>query len=197
MTLELAKHYAGKIVEWLAPYCDRIEVAGSVRRERLVCNDIDLVVIPKFAEGGKDMFGVPVGERVNLVHSALLESVRVGAGRKWIAGEKNSEGSNFIVQLAKCQLDVYVATEINWGSKLVQRTGSKEHNIWLASRARSLGYSWELERGIVGVHTDRELGVGVTEEAVYKVLEMDFIPPQDREGGRLERYVWKTKGRAA
>src|ERR1041385_1940247 len=46
MTYRAARHYADKILEWLRPSCERIEVAGSVRRECATCNNIDVVYIP-------------------------------------------------------------------------------------------------------------------------------------------------------
>ncbi|MBA7670781.1 hypothetical protein ES703_78928 [subsurface metagenome] len=46
MELEKAKTIAGVVVEAIKVYCDRIEVAGSIRRQRPIVNDIDLVVIP-------------------------------------------------------------------------------------------------------------------------------------------------------
>jgi DNA polymerase/3'-5' exonuclease PolX len=38
---------AAKLVAQLAPYCERIEVAGSVRRQKDIVGDIELVAIPK------------------------------------------------------------------------------------------------------------------------------------------------------
>jgi len=35
------------IKEMLAPYCERIEIAGSVRRKKPYCKDIEIVAIPK------------------------------------------------------------------------------------------------------------------------------------------------------
>jgi hypothetical protein len=47
MNLPLATLYAQQIVTWLTPFCERIEIAGSIRRQRPIVNDIDLVCIPK------------------------------------------------------------------------------------------------------------------------------------------------------
>ena len=46
MDLEYALPIANQVVEKLAPFCQRIEVAGSIRRRRPFVHDIDLVVIP-------------------------------------------------------------------------------------------------------------------------------------------------------
>ena len=46
MELEKARAIASEVVKRLSPYCQRIEVAGSVRRKKAQVNDIDLVLIP-------------------------------------------------------------------------------------------------------------------------------------------------------
>lgn len=57
MNLDCAKRYAGQLLELLGPYCERIEVAGSIRREK--CDnigDIELVAIPKTGADPASMF---------------------------------------------------------------------------------------------------------------------------------------------
>ena len=45
--LEEAKRIAGDLVAMLSPHCERIAVAGSIRRQRPVVHDLDLVLIPR------------------------------------------------------------------------------------------------------------------------------------------------------
>lgn len=45
MKLEQALPIAERIKSELAPYCSRIEIAGSIRRERQIVNDIEIVCI--------------------------------------------------------------------------------------------------------------------------------------------------------
>ena len=47
MKLEEAKLIAERVKSTLALYCDRIEIAGSIRRQKPIVNDIDLVIIEK------------------------------------------------------------------------------------------------------------------------------------------------------
>ena len=44
--LDLAEVTAAVLVKLLAPACERIEVAGSVRRGRLDVGDIELLAVP-------------------------------------------------------------------------------------------------------------------------------------------------------
>ena len=50
-----AERIAAAIVADLAPSCDRIQVAGSVRRRKEVVGDIELVLMPHHAPAG--LFG--------------------------------------------------------------------------------------------------------------------------------------------
>jgi len=47
MKLEEAQVIAEKTKALLAPYCERIEIAGSIRRKKPDVGDIELVAIPK------------------------------------------------------------------------------------------------------------------------------------------------------
>jgi DNA polymerase/3'-5' exonuclease PolX len=48
MTLEYTREIAEALVELLTPACQRIEIAGSIRRKKLYPNDIEVVAIPKW-----------------------------------------------------------------------------------------------------------------------------------------------------
>ena len=61
-----AKKWADRIVEILAPHCDRIEIAGSIRRQKPTIGDIEVVCIPK---QNLDMFGVSVGHCTDFIEA--------------------------------------------------------------------------------------------------------------------------------
>lgn len=46
ISLETAQKVAEAVVKKLSPYCERLAVAGSIRRRRPRVHDIDMVVIP-------------------------------------------------------------------------------------------------------------------------------------------------------
>lgn len=181
MKLATAKRYAEQIVAWLMPYCDKIQVAGSIRRDRLECHDIDLVVIPKH-KVETDMLGVPIVKR-NLLWEHLEAHVKDHPDRAgWLSGQNNPCGQNHMIQLAKCQLDIFSATDKTWGTMLLCRTGSKEHNIWLADRIKRMGGHWSPYSYLRLDGTPRDVQ---TEEAIYRAVGLDFIPPAEREIEKL------------
>ena len=55
MRLDEATAIAERVVEILRPHCDRIEVAGSVRRGKPEVGDIEVVCIPRTTVSG--LFG--------------------------------------------------------------------------------------------------------------------------------------------
>lgn len=194
MKLAQAQLYARKFVDWLSPVCERIEIAGSIRRERLIVNDVDLVVIPK-RPVMKDLMGERIGSR-NLLHEFLAHyidhsAVMVGTRPAWLAGKDNPDGRNFLIQTPKCQLDIFCATPDTWGTMLLCRTGSKEHNIWLATRAKDLHMHWNPYEGLSGHH-------GASETEIYRALGLPWISPLDRERhfvSRSENFKGYIAGR--
>ncbi|MDE2099080.1 MAG: hypothetical protein KGL39_17635 [Patescibacteria group bacterium] len=185
MDLDTAQRYAAHILGWLRPHCDRLEVAGSIRRGRPVCNDVDIVCIPCLTEY-KDLLGHVTG-RQNQVHMFLLNYVadyqarhpgNMGQEQVRVISGGETVGKQMIVQLPKCQLDVWFATEATFASLLLCRTGSKEHNIWLCQRAVERDIHWNPYEGLSdqgGVLPAR------SEEELYKHLGLAFIEPKNRE----------------
>lgn len=59
MTLSEARPIAGRILALLQPHCDRIHIAGSIRREKPDVKDVEIVCQPK---AHKDLFCNATGE---------------------------------------------------------------------------------------------------------------------------------------
>jgi DNA polymerase/3'-5' exonuclease PolX len=183
MKLSRATAYADKLVKWLDPYCERIAVAGSIRRERPNCNDVDLVVLCKI-DYKLDLLGA-IQSTHKPLHAFLTGYVADQDGRaQWLAGQDKPDGRNFLIQLPKCQLDIFCATIHTWGSLLLCRTGSKEHNIWLCSRAIRFGTHWNPYQGLA---SGGEV-IAHSEEAIYAALKLPWIAPRDRELSSLRRF---------
>jgi DNA polymerase/3'-5' exonuclease PolX len=185
MNLRTSERYAGFLLDWLSPVCEKLLTAGSIRRERPVCNDVDIVCIPKIQEE-KDMFGA-VTKRVNSVHEFLTRYIneRCDDQTYWRSGGNNPEGKQFIVQLPKCQLDLWMASKENFGTRLLCRTGSMQHNIFLAERAQKMGGKWD---SYDGVRIGLKRFPAETEEQVYQSLDLPFIEPKNREIEYLRRF---------
>lgn len=181
MNLEQACAWADELLALFAPHCEHLQIAGSCRRGRPVCNDIDLVAIPKVTSH-KDMLGYVVAEQDHL-KAALVAWQRERPDKiTWLSGE---HGTGKIYRLAhpRCQVDFYTATRETLGTVLLCRTGSAEHNIWLAERAQKGGCHWNPQEGL---KMGRNL-VANSEAAIYTALGLPWIEPRDRELGLLRQ----------
>jgi DNA polymerase/3'-5' exonuclease PolX len=192
MTLPQAHRYALTVVAWLGPTCERIEVAGSLRRLRPVVNDIDLVVIPKTIPV-PDLIGGLASTR-NLCWEALMTYARDHASRVTILTGGQTPGDLVSMVSPKCQLDVFFAVPETWITRLICRTGSKEHNIYMADRANEKCYHWNPSKGLYHLGRSGEAGLAdaiplTTEADFYAHLGLREIAPQHRELGYLRKVV--------
>lgn len=157
MELEKAKAIATEVIARLSPHCQRIEVAGSVRRRKAVVNDIDLVVIPS------DRW--------------KLDMALMRMGNYTMAGSKIARLD--MVDMDSTSLDIYFATPETWATLLLIRTGSKENNIRLATLAKKRG--WRLAASGDGLFNERgERIAGDSEESIYEALGLAYQPPEER-----------------
>ena len=163
MNLLLAAQFAVELVSKLRPYCDRIEIVGSIRRGRVWVNDIDILAIPNEDK-------ILAGGYFNVQH--LIAS---------IFGDQPHGGHSYLsCSYHRVPVDIYLATPASWGTLLLIRTGSKEHNIKLCTLARDKG--WQLHASGQGLFdgSNRRIA-GDTEEGIFKALGLPFIPTGERE----------------
>jgi len=152
MKLQQAETISKNFLSEIKEFCERIEIAGSIRRKKPEVNDIDIVLIPR--------------QREHLIQRIRKISRVEVQGKKLI----RTEYSNM-------QIDVYFATEETWGILLLVRTGSKEHNIKLCQHAINKGMKLSSEKGLM---KDGKVIASKTEEEVFKGLEMGYVKPEDR-----------------
>ena len=76
------------------------------------------------------------------------------------------------------QVDFYRAFENNFGILELIRTGSAEHNTWLASYAISKGCRLKYSDGLL---KDGQSVAGKTEESIFSALDLPCPIPEERE----------------
>ena len=76
------------------------------------------------------------------------------------------------------QIDFYRATEQTFGIQELIRTGSADHNMWLAGNAITKGFRLKYSEGLV---KDEVAVAGETEESVFTALDLPCPEPQLRE----------------
>ena len=154
IALERAEIAAEAVIKQLSPYCKKIEVAGSVRRQKSWVKDVDFVLIVS------DLWGL---------HSEVKKLGQVRA-----AGAKLMR-----VMAGATQIDLYIATPETWATLLLIRTGSADNNIRLATLAKKRG--WHLAASGDGLFDENgERVAGDSERSIYDALDIQWQEPWER-----------------
>lgn len=137
---------------------DLVSLGGSLRRMKETIGDIDILVGSSEAERAMDAFvSYPQAAEV-MLRGETKTSIRLQDG---------------------VQVDMRVVSPSSFGAALQYFTGSKEHNVKMRSLANDLGYKVN-EYGVFRL-SDGSKVAGETEEGVYEVLGMQWMPPEMRE----------------
>jgi DNA polymerase (family 10) len=165
--LSFADNVARELTAYLADLegIEAITPAGSLRRGRETIGDLDLLVTGPNATAALDR--VAANPRVHEVLGRGANKTSVKLGREGL------------------QVDVRALEHANFGAAMQYFTGSKEHNVALRQRAVRMGLKLS-EYGLFRAEDDVRVA-GETEEEVYRVLGLDWIPPELRENnGEIE-----------
>ena len=133
---------AEQLRQILLPSCERIEIAGSLRRQQPDVGDIELLCIPKTIVTPGGLLGM-----FTTSENALDTAVMVLLGQEFLNYRLNSKGAKIYGSLNKLlvhvesgiPVDIFSTTIKNWGMALVVRTGPKEFNIRMMARFRQEG----------------------------------------------------------
>lgn len=137
-----ASTVASRLVEGLAPHCERIEVAGSMRRGSSEVGDIEIVVVPKIAA---DLFGDPMGEcQLTRALTDMERDRRVRWRTETHVLPKEPRGARRVYSLVALPegvpLDIFaVRPPAQWGAIFAIRTGPSSFSARLVSDCRTRG----------------------------------------------------------
>ncbi len=174
-----ARSIADRVLGELAAVCERVAVAGSVRRRKEECHDIEIVAVPKF-ETGADLFGNPMMGR------SLLDPIVCDLGRV----EKNGPRYKKVMLPEGIALDLFVVLPpAQWGVIYALRTGPAEYSQWLVTTRTQGGALPSYLRCADGaLWNGRELVPTPEEVDLYRALGLEFCEPERR------RALWGEWG---
>jgi DNA polymerase/3'-5' exonuclease PolX len=159
-------------VALLQPACERIEIAGSIRRKKTEIGDIEIVCIPLYSFS-PDLFGDPVQEY------ALTDDVI--KAQDWKTVKNGKKYKQFVLE-GGAQLDLFLVTPETWGLQLLIRTGPADFSHRLVTGRRHGGClpaGWKVKDGRLHGYNG---ALETTEERdVFAALGMDWIAPEDRQ----------------
>lgn len=176
---------ARDLVERLRPFCQRIEIAGSLRRGKAEIGDIEIVAIPKPLQIS---FGGIISQPYQL--DARIEEA-VAQGRVTIIRSGPKQKSFFfnLKNVGRIDVELWLQPDpATWGCNFMIRTGSTDFAKWAVT---SQGWGGAMPNDLR--FADARLWRGdaplpTPEEAdVFDALGLAWIPPHEREKGR-----WKS-----
>ena len=145
----------------------RINIAGSLRRWKDTIKDIDILAM---SDNPKEVMRV-------FVHLPHVKDIIMQGPTK-----------SSVVIKEGLQVDLRVVEKESYGAALAYFTGSKEHNIRLREMAVKRGLTIN-EYGIFRVKDNKKLG-GEKEEDTYRILDLQYVPPEMREDrGEIEAAI--------
>ena len=149
------------------PEVEQAAVAGSCRRRRETCGDLDILATCSDSGPPMDLLAShPLVEAV-LQRGETKQRVRLKTG---------------------IELDLRVVPEASFGAAMQYFTGSKEHNVVVRQRAKDLG----LKVNEYGVFRGEEQIAGRTEADVYASVGLPWFPPELREN--RHEFEWAAAG---
>ena len=178
MKLEHAKAIAAELVKQLAPLCERIQIAGSIRREKPEVKDIEIVAIPKPYDVG--LFESGIATVVNR-WIKVKGSLPCKYTQREIAPLMHTPNADVPreVLLDTIKLDLFFATPKNWGLILAIRTGSAEYS----HQVLAMGWVRKGYESIEGnlFHKASRWERSIPEEKdLFDLIGIDWVEPKER-----------------
>ena len=168
MPLHEAQAIANNMIYLLKNHCRRVEIAGSIRREKQEIGDIEIVAVPLFA----DMFGVSTSLSVldTLDWTDIGTPVKNGTKYKQIALKS---GIN---------LDLFIVTPpAQWGLIYLIRTGPWEFSKRMVTPKQHGGFMPSYLKVKDGaVWSNNHVIETPEEDDIFSLYGMSYIEPKDR-----------------
>lgn len=174
---------AREMCDLLRPHCDRIEIAGSVRRGKVDPKDIEIVAV------GDSRLLKRTDE---LLHTGVITQARYGDARakdgqvgtvRW--GEKY-RGFMF----AGWRVELFTATEQNFGAIYWLRTGPGDANTWLMKFLNWVNAPFRLKEGYWTALGGTRLNTP-DERNTFELLNIPYLDPANRSEAAYQALLKK------
>jgi DNA polymerase/3'-5' exonuclease PolX len=186
-----------EIVSKLGPFCERIEVAGSLRREEKMIGDIELVILPKFiGQSQVDQLAllnslpdVAVDiPRKNLTFVALNEMAEMYSGQWFRLAQNKKDGERYKKYEVKgfdrwVQVDIFFATPENFGLIYLLRTGPASFSKHMLTRridGGALPNKYRSKGGYLRKPDGEKIPI-TNERQLFEIARYQYLAAQKRD----------------
>lgn len=189
-----ANALAGELVGFVASGCQRVEIAGSLRRMKPQVNDLEIVAVPivQMETNYNDMFGGDV--EVNLLAGLLDDLYSRG---EWALDQVVKRNGPKYKRLwhrdTGICCDLFITVENQWGNIFAIRTGPADFSQALVTRALQRGLQQD-SGSLWLTHRDgtRTVIPCLEESDFFAALDVPYITPADRSVDALRKVLMVT-----
>lgn len=171
IALERAEKVAEELKRLLEPACERITIAGSIRRRKPEVGDIELLVIPRYVAGVDQL-----DREIGLLFVQRILGFRLNKKGSKVYGPKNKL---LLHQESGIGVDIFSTDEECWPISLVVRTGGETTNKRIAMAAIRKG--WHLKAYGSGFSTPEGDIVCKSERDVFEMVNLRYLDPRERK----------------
>ena len=195
------KALADQIMVILAPACERIELAGSLRRKREWVGDIEIVAIPKMLpnlfslmDDDTAVFTTEMATEVDLLLADYKVTLKKN-GPKYKQFTLSPEPAVF-----EPMVDLFLQPDPRtWGVNFLLRTGSREFSASMVRSIHKWGYlpdGWKVKNGLL--HNRKGDVIETLEEGqFFEALGLPFVPVDYRDDKKWEKMLRTFRGVSA
>lgn len=176
---KIAEKIADELLVLMKQHFVKYEVCGSIRRRKPDVGDIDIVAIPKSSYSiGEETLSELI-KKIDPKGAEEAKKLGKSAAKRFLNGElvKRFEFNSMSV-------DLYLADEKTFGTLVLIRTGSKEHNIKLTSIARQKGLKlFASGKGLCEIDRDENITkiISTDENEILAILLGRMPLPTERD----------------
>lgn len=172
---------ANELIALLEPVCERIVIAGSLRRGKESVGDVELLFIPAYETRQADMFASASYDMANERLGELLMNGTLSKRPSKVGVFTWSLKNKLAIHGAtETPVDLFATTAENWWVSLVVRTGSKETNLRLTTGARHRNRTLNAYGcGVTDLLTG-EVTPALSEQDVFELCGVPYLEPHER-----------------
>lgn len=186
-----ARAIAEALAAKFRPGCERIEIAGSIRRGRSDVGDIELVAVTRHEEIPDGLFEMRTISALDVILDDLLAQGELASHP--VDPKRGERYAKLLHVESGLQLDLFMTTPASFGLIYLIRTGPADYSRNFVTDIRPLGWhvaGGQLHRGSQECSPFRTCEVVATpaEEDVYRAIGHPWVDPRARDGlARLGR----------
>jgi DNA polymerase (family 10) len=146
---------ANELCNRIDEFCEKYDIAGSIRQGKEMVGDVDIVIIPKTPV---DEFIAKIKETIEFEYGGTKKLFGMFMGRP---------------------VNIFITNKDSYGACLYQSTGPAMYNVHKRQMAKRKGFKLN-EYGLFNRETNEKVA-GHTEESIFEALGWSYKAPTERK----------------